>query len=470
MDNIERGKALLAIKNLVVENFTAENWRELGILTQSSDLVRTHPRLLRSLSWGDDDYAANVIEVLESIFNKDSSNADIALTYCGEHFDDHSTTSGEAPGAIVKLLRKKDYRFIKELGAGSCGKTVLIEDDEINELYVCKSYSPTEGLDIREYFQKFIREIKLLYKAFHPNVVRIFHHFLYAQSFRGYILMEYVDGSDLNIFLAKHPDRIDDMFSQAIDGFRYLEGIGILHRDIRSSNIRVSNEGRLKIIDFGFGKEILKDEDTDKSVTLNWSCDKPDDFEDKLYTFQTEVYFVGKLFEKIIASNRIQNFTFTSLLNRMSMQDPANRILSFDAVFGEIQGRRFGEMQFTDAEIEVYQRFSSALARSIAQIKLGAVHTDDPDLVQSQLLNVYRSCSLENFVPDTASLIRCFLSPPFQYRKGSFPVNVLREFSLFFTEMSNERRMVILTNLRTKLQSLPHEQPPIPFEGDDIPF
>jgi len=50
------GPQLVQLKNSVVEDFDASNWRELGALTNTLEQVENHPRLLRSLSWGDDDY------------------------------------------------------------------------------------------------------------------------------------------------------------------------------------------------------------------------------------------------------------------------------------------------------------------------------------------------------------------------------------------------------------------------------
>lgn len=51
------GEMLLEMRNLVVQSFNESNWRELGALTNMLDEVNRHPRLLRSLSWGDVDYS-----------------------------------------------------------------------------------------------------------------------------------------------------------------------------------------------------------------------------------------------------------------------------------------------------------------------------------------------------------------------------------------------------------------------------
>ncbi len=49
-------KAILALKRAIVATFDDAKWRELGYLTDSIEMISGHPRLLRSLYWGDDDY------------------------------------------------------------------------------------------------------------------------------------------------------------------------------------------------------------------------------------------------------------------------------------------------------------------------------------------------------------------------------------------------------------------------------
>ncbi|MDQ0997019.1 hypothetical protein QFZ34_002201 [Phyllobacterium ifriqiyense] len=67
-------KKVLALKDVAVKNFTQENWLELGTLTGCYDIVRSHSRLLRSLSFGDDDYAGCALEVLMRIVEQESAN------------------------------------------------------------------------------------------------------------------------------------------------------------------------------------------------------------------------------------------------------------------------------------------------------------------------------------------------------------------------------------------------------------
>jgi serine/threonine protein kinase len=115
------------------------------------------------------------------------------------------TTPRIQQDGLVSFLRKRDYKIIRELGQGACGKTVLLYDDEIQEYFVCKKYVPYSETEREALFKNFVVEIKLLHQIHHPNVVRIFNYYLYPQSRAGYILMEFVDGSDIEEFAKKYP-------------------------------------------------------------------------------------------------------------------------------------------------------------------------------------------------------------------------------------------------------------------------
>lgn len=70
MDN-STGKMILELKRRIEEDFTYSDWEELGLLTDSSDIIDGHNRLLRSLNFGDEDYSGNIIDVLKTMAQKD---------------------------------------------------------------------------------------------------------------------------------------------------------------------------------------------------------------------------------------------------------------------------------------------------------------------------------------------------------------------------------------------------------------
>ena len=259
--------------------------------------------------------------------------------------------------------------------------------------------------------------MKLLHGLYHKNVVRIFHHFLYPMSATGYILMEYIDGTEIDHYLARSPEQANDCFAQAISGFAYLESVGVLHRDIRPQNLMVTSDGVLKIIDLGFGKKVERGADFRKSISLNWHCTAPEEFSESVYDFQTEIYFLGRLFKRLIEENSIADFKYESVVARISAARPEHRPPSFRSIETEVQSERVCEVDFTDSQIEVYREFATTLFSYISKIEKRATYITDPQRVVTRLAEAFRSVSMEAVVPNGDTIVRCFLTGGYYYHR-----------------------------------------------------
>jgi serine/threonine protein kinase len=356
--------------------------------------------------------------------------------------------------SIIHFLRLKDYKQIKELGQGACGKTILLYDETISEHFVCKKFVPYSDNEKVELFEAFTREIKLLHLVYHENIVRVFNYYLYPEQFAGFILMEYVEGKDIETYISENPDRINELFIQAVNGFSHLEVNNILHRDIRPYNILVNNLGALKIIDFGFGKRIATSKDFNKSVTLNWWCEKPAEFNTQQYDFSTEVYFVGKLFQGLIAANSIESFAYSDTLLQMCMHNSQDRIKSFSDVLRKIQSNKFMEIGFSEEEKETYRFFANSVSQTISKIEGTTTYNSEIEKIQLGLENAYRACMLEDWIPDSSTVIRCLLNGSYYYNKSSFSVESLKGFIHLLKSSSYDKKKIIISNLQTRLNAI----------------
>jgi serine/threonine-protein kinase len=379
----------------------------------------------------------------------------------------------DATPEVVRFLRQKDFILKQELGRGACGQTVLLYDTLIDEHFVCKKYAP-ENEQMREaLFNNFVREIKLLHLVHHRNIVRLFNYYLYPKNYSGYILMEYVQGPDIQDYLRAHPEAVNDTFLQAVEGFAHLEANNILHRDIRPKNVLVTETGVLKIIDFGFGKKAVAAQDFDKSITLNWWCDPPAEFASATYDFSTEVYFVGKLFQQLILEDGIEEFKYASTLERMCARKPSDRMSSFSAVRTELLSGQLVEIDFEEDDLAAYRAFSDALRDSVSKIEWSAKYYEDVADVQAKLEPYFRTVMLEERVPTNGDLLRCFISGAYYFdRNRRMPVYILRAFIELLRASSREKRNIILGNLHARLDTAPRYSPPQTkaFLDDDIPF
>lgn len=370
---------------------------------------------------------------------------------------------------IVNFVRKKDFVLEKRLGRGATGNTVLLFDSIINERFACKKYEPANPAHADRFFDAFLKEIKLLHLMNHANVVRVFNYYLFPERKTGYILMEYVDGEDIGLHLRLNSDAINNIFSQVISGFSYLEENEILHRDIRESNILVNDKGAVKIIDFGFGKQAQQPKDYTNSVFLNWWCPLPNELRQSIYDFRTEVYFVGKLFEKMIADYEIEHFEHSQLLERMCEIDPEDRVASFSEVRASLLQAGFGGVEFSWDEKQAYQEFASALSGVVSSIDKGAKYHTDAATLLSRLEECYRSVMLEDRIPNPNILARCFIDGAYRYfKRATIRVETLKGFIDMFRMVSTEKQNIILANVHARLDSK-DRQYQVDMD-DDIPF
>lgn len=211
-------------------------------------------------------------------------------------------------GDIVSFLKQKNYVMVNnDLGGGSFGKTVLLQDPFTDELFVAKMYKPQYDSMKEKFFKNFIDEIKIMYKLYHPNVVRIYNYYLYENACTGYILMEYIDGEDIRSFMEGYIWKeitIDSLFLQLIDGFSYIESHGIIHRDIRDGNILIDKNGIVKIIDFGIGKTVeqgfVSEDSLIEEINRANSDTLPQEYSEGIYTSQTDMFYLAELLNRLI--------------------------------------------------------------------------------------------------------------------------------------------------------------------------
>jgi serine/threonine-protein kinase len=281
--------------------------------------------------------------------------------------------------------------------------------------------------------------------------------------------MEYVDGTDIQEYLKVNPDKINDVFIQTIQGFRHLEEFKILHRDIRPQNIMVNEGGTLKIIDFGFGKQIeFQNENFDKSISLNWRYTPPSEFNDHIYDFKTEIYFVGKLFEEIIRENGIESFGFTKVLNRMILSNYDSRITSFFDVDREVLSSKSSTIEFDQWDKRTYLEFADSLMKVYAKLYSNAEYISEVNIVIKNLEDAYNASMLETVLQNNALIAKCFVKGNYTiFIKQYFYISTIGNFIKFFKFQPVEKQKIILNNLWQRLDTIEIVKDK---QEDDLPF
>jgi calcium-dependent protein kinase len=158
---------------------------------------------------------------------------------------------------------KDYYEVINEIGKGGNAKVYEVKNKKTNDIRACKYLSKA---NIKESdLQKFRREIKILIKTDHPNIIKLYEVFETKKSL--YLIMEKCNGGELFDKIINHigsgqmySERMAaNLISQIMSAVDYCHKNGICHRDLKPENILFLNKGSeldnpLKIIDFGLSQ------------------------------------------------------------------------------------------------------------------------------------------------------------------------------------------------------------------------
>ena len=147
------------------------------------------------------------------------------------------------------------YRILREIGAGGMAKVYLAEDVKGNELIAVKVLYPQFGEDI-SFIQRFNREAKLASTLTDPHIVRVLDYG--ADRDLHYLVMEYVEGQDLHDTLQEQGPfewkYALEVIDQLITALEHAHAHGVVHRDIKPQNMMLSENGLLKVLDFGIAR------------------------------------------------------------------------------------------------------------------------------------------------------------------------------------------------------------------------
>jgi len=146
------------------------------------------------------------------------------------------------------------YRIIEKLGEGGMGVVYKAEDTKLKREVAIK-FLPHHVLSNAEEKQRFEIEAQAAAALNHPNITTIYS--IEESKDDIFIVMEYINGIELKEKIKKGLTNIDDslsIISQIAEGLKAAHQKGIVHRDIKSSNIMINNTGQVKIMDFGLAK------------------------------------------------------------------------------------------------------------------------------------------------------------------------------------------------------------------------
>jgi len=184
-----------------------------------------------------------------------------------------------SPTKTLRLPRKElaigetfanRYQVIEDLGKGGMGRVYKVLDKEIHEVVALKILKPEIAEDER-IIERFRNELKLARKISHKNICGLYH-LSRDKNDTHYITMEYVPGEDLKTLIRRiGPLTVGKAVfigQQICQGLSEAHRQGVIHRDLKSQNIMIDQEGHVRIMDFGIARSLVSQGLTDTSSII----------------------------------------------------------------------------------------------------------------------------------------------------------------------------------------------------------
>ncbi|MGA2069853.1 MAG: protein kinase [Sedimentisphaerales bacterium] len=161
------------------------------------------------------------------------------------------------------------FQIEQELGRGAMGVVYLAKDTRLDRKVAVKTM-PDELMGNPIVRTRWKREAQILASLNHPNIAMILEVFEESEGL-GCLILEYVSGQTLSERIAKGPVKMEEALSMALqiaEAVSAAHGHGVIHRDLKPGNIKITPEGNVKVLDFGLAKSIGTDaQDLKTTVT-----------------------------------------------------------------------------------------------------------------------------------------------------------------------------------------------------------
>ena len=204
----------------------------------------------------DDDDNPHVGLEDEAQFETSLSPHELSHLPAAEIMDTTEIVSGSSVIRKPNWVGKRFARFklLRLLGEGAMGRVILAEDVNLHRVIALKVLRKRiKGMDDEQAVQQFLREARGAAKIDHPNVVKIYE--INEHDGWWYIAMELVEGQTLQQVVRAttplSPAKACVIIGDAATALEVAHEQGIIHRDVKPSNLMITRQGRCKLTDFG---------------------------------------------------------------------------------------------------------------------------------------------------------------------------------------------------------------------------
>jgi TolB-like protein/predicted Ser/Thr protein kinase len=186
------------------------------------------------------------------------------------------------------------YAIIEELGRGGMGVVYKAEDTKLKRTVALK-FLPSELTHIPEVHERFTREAQAAAALDHPNICTVYEFDQADET--SFISMAYIDGQSLRKKIKAGSLGLEEALEiaeQVAEGLQEAHKKGIVHRDIKSANIMVTDRGQAKIMDFGLARLTESTLVTQEGMTMGTvTYMSPEQARGKEVDHRTDIWSLG---------------------------------------------------------------------------------------------------------------------------------------------------------------------------------
>ena len=232
----------------------------------------------------------------------------------------------EASAQLESILvgrRFGPYKLIRHLGSGGIGAVYLAErifggSSQRSALKVLAPHAAGAA-----FVERFHREQHILSSLDHPNITRMLDAGV-AENGEPYLVMEYVEGVHLDAYCEERnlgiPMRLQ-LFLNVCDAVSYAHRNLVVHLDLKPSNVLVTDDGAVKLLDFGTSKLIQMDSLLTTTVLATPAYASPEQLRNEPVTTACDVYALGAILFELLSGRRPADKSSVAVMIERAMKE-----------------------------------------------------------------------------------------------------------------------------------------------------
>jgi serine/threonine-protein kinase len=207
------------------------------------------------------------------------------------------------------------YELIAKVAQGGMGALYKAKHPTLDRVVLLKKLT-LRGAS--QFVERFKREARLMMEFKHDHIVHVYDHFKEGSSY--FIVEEFVDGISLDALIRKERFLSNDaamlILYEVAKALKYAHDKGVIHRDIKPGNILISNQGEVKLVDFGIATSMEETDDglTREGMVLGTPCYiPPEQIEDaKNVDKRADIYSLGVVLYEMLTGKTPFPGSFTA--------------------------------------------------------------------------------------------------------------------------------------------------------------